>query len=29
LFSTWLLLMFGLILRQVVATLKPHTETTS
>jgi len=28
-FSTWLLLMFGLILRQVVATLKPHTETTS
>lgn len=28
LFSTWLLLMFGLILRQVVATRKPHTETT-
>lgn len=28
LFSTWLLLMFGLILRQVVVTRKPHTETT-
>ena len=28
LFSTWLLLMFGLILRQVVATLKPQAETT-
>ena len=28
LLSTWLLLMFGLILRQVVATRKPHTETT-
>jgi len=28
LFSTWLLLMLGLILRQVVATLKPQAETT-
>ena len=28
LFSTWLLLMFGLILRQVVATLQPQTDTT-
>ena len=28
LLSTWLLLMFGLILRQVVATLKPQAETT-
>jgi hydrogenase/urease accessory protein HupE len=28
-FSTWLLLLFGLILRQVVVTRKPQTETTS